>query len=86
MGPVPYLRGAAAPGAAGARARQPVNVYRRDAGSTFEIEQRMTADGLVSCPTTAQRVERVLRPFTPRYKAPGSTRRTTGDPRTQEQP
>jgi predicted nucleic acid-binding Zn ribbon protein len=49
----------------------PVYVYRRQDGSTFEIEQRMTADGLVSCPTTGQRVERVLQPFTPHYKGTG---------------
>jgi predicted nucleic acid-binding Zn ribbon protein len=49
----------------------PVYVYRRDDGSTFEIEQRMTADALLSCPTTGQRVERVLQPFAPRYKGTG---------------
>jgi predicted nucleic acid-binding Zn ribbon protein len=51
--------------------RVPVYVYRRRDGSTFEIEQRMTEDGLVSCPTTGQSVERVLQPFTPRYKGTG---------------
>ena len=49
----------------------PVYVYRRQDGSTFEFEQRITADGLVSCPTTGQKVERVLQPFTPRYKGTG---------------
>ena len=49
----------------------PVYVYRRQDGSTFEIEQRITADGLVSCPTTGQKVERVLQPFTPRYRGTG---------------
>jgi predicted nucleic acid-binding Zn ribbon protein len=49
----------------------PVYVYRRHDGSTFEIEQRITADGLVRCPTTGQEVERVLQPFTPRYKGSG---------------
>jgi len=49
----------------------PVYVYRRQDGSTFEIEQRITADGLVRCPTTGQKVERVLQPFTPRYKGTG---------------
>jgi len=38
----------------------PVYVYRRDDGSIFEIEQRITADALVSCPTSGQKVERVL--------------------------
>ena len=49
----------------------PVYVYRRDDGSTFEIEQRMTADPLLNCPTTGQKVARVLQPFTPRYKGTG---------------
>jgi len=49
----------------------PVYVYRRQDGSTFEIEQRITADGLVRYPTTGQKVERVLQPFTPRYKGTG---------------
>jgi predicted nucleic acid-binding Zn ribbon protein len=48
-----------------------VYVYRRQDGSTFEIEQRMTQDSLVICPTTGQHVERVLQPFTPRYKGTG---------------
>ena len=46
----------------------PVYVYRRQDGSTFELEQRITEDSLVSCPTTGHSVERVLQPFTPRYK------------------
>jgi predicted nucleic acid-binding Zn ribbon protein len=29
------------------------------------------ADPLVACPTTVQSVERVLRPFTPRYRGTG---------------
>ena len=49
----------------------PVYVNRRQDGSTFEIEQPITADGLVSCPTTGQKVERVLQPFTPRYMGTG---------------
>jgi putative FmdB family regulatory protein len=49
----------------------PVYVYRREDGSTFEIQQRMSDDSLVSCPTTGQRVERVLQPFSPRYKGAG---------------
>jgi predicted nucleic acid-binding Zn ribbon protein len=48
-----------------------VYVYRRQDGSTFELEQRMADDALVSCPTTGQRVARVLQPFTPRYKGTG---------------
>jgi predicted nucleic acid-binding Zn ribbon protein len=49
----------------------PVYVYRRDDGSTFEVEQRMTADALLSCPTTGRGVERVLQPFAPRYTGTG---------------
>jgi predicted nucleic acid-binding Zn ribbon protein len=49
----------------------PVYVYRREDGSTFEIAQRITEDSLVICPTTGQKVERVLQPFTPRYKGTG---------------
>jgi putative FmdB family regulatory protein len=56
---------------AGRAAAVPVYVYRRQDGSTFEIQQRMTEDALVSCPTTGQSVERVLQPFTPRYKGTG---------------
>ena len=49
----------------------PVYVYRREDGSTFELEQRMTDDSLARCPTTGQRVERVLQPFSPRYRGAG---------------
>jgi putative FmdB family regulatory protein len=49
----------------------PVYVYRRDDGSTFEIEQRMTADPLLNCPTTGQKVARVLQPFTPALQGHG---------------
>ena len=49
----------------------PVYVYRREDGSTFEIGQRITEESLVRCPTTGQNVERVLQPFTPRYRGTG---------------
>ena len=49
----------------------PVYVYRRWDGSTFETEQRMAEDALLTCPTTGQSVERVLQPFTPRYTGTG---------------
>jgi putative FmdB family regulatory protein len=49
----------------------PVYVYRREDGSTFEIEQRIVEDVLVTCPTTGQKVERVLQPFSPHYKGTG---------------
>lgn len=38
----------------------PTYVYRREDGSTFEIEQRITADPLAVCPDTGQKVERVI--------------------------
>jgi predicted nucleic acid-binding Zn ribbon protein len=49
----------------------PVYVYRRQDGSTFEIEQRITEDSLISCPTTGLEVQRVLQPFTPHYRGAG---------------
>ena len=49
----------------------PVYVYRRSDGSCFQLEQRITVDALVTCPTTGQSVERVMQPFTPRYKGAG---------------
>ena len=49
----------------------PVYVYRRPDGSTFELEQRITAVALASCPTTGQSVERDMQPFSPRYKGTG---------------
>jgi len=72
-----------------ARARQltvPVYVYRREDGSTFELQQRMTDDSLVSCPTTGQKVERVLQPFSPRYKGAGFYTTDHRKPRPKEQP
>lgn len=38
----------------------PTYVYRREDGSTFEVEQRITADPLDVCPETGQKVERVI--------------------------
>jgi predicted nucleic acid-binding Zn ribbon protein len=49
----------------------PIYVYRRSDGSTFEFEHRITADALARCPTTMQSVERVLQPFSARYKGTG---------------
>jgi predicted nucleic acid-binding Zn ribbon protein len=49
----------------------PVYVYRRSDGSTFEFEQRITAEPLTTCPISAQRVERVLQPFSVRYTGTG---------------
>ena len=64
----------------------PVYVYRRQDGSTFEIEQRITEDSLVRCPTTEQKVERVLQPFTPRYRGTGFYSTDHRRPSAKEQP
>lgn len=38
----------------------PTYVYRREDGSTFEIEQSIKDDALTTCPTTGQKVTRVI--------------------------
>ncbi|ARA91757.1 MAG: zinc ribbon domain-containing protein [Bacteroidetes bacterium] len=38
----------------------PTYVYRREDGTKFEIEQRITDAPLETCPTTGQRVTRVI--------------------------
>ena len=38
----------------------PTYVYKREDGSTFEMEQRITEDALEVCPETGQRVQRVI--------------------------
>lgn len=38
----------------------PTYVYKREDGTTFEIEQRITADALDVCPETGQKVKRVI--------------------------
>ena len=38
----------------------PTYVYRREDGSTFEIDQRITEDALTTCPETGQKVERII--------------------------
>ncbi len=38
----------------------PTYVYRREDGSKFEIDQRITADALTTCPETGQKVERII--------------------------
>ena len=68
------------------RLTMPVYVYRRQDGSTFELEQRISEDSLVRCPTTGQRVERVLQPFTPRYKGTGFYSTDHRRPKAKEQP
>lgn len=38
----------------------PTYVYRREDGSTFEVQQRITEDPLETCPDTGQEVERII--------------------------
>ena len=38
----------------------PTYVYRRADGTSFELEQRITAEALCRCPTTNQPVRRVI--------------------------
>ncbi len=38
----------------------PTYTYRREDGSTFEVEQRITEDPLKTCPTTGQPVKRII--------------------------
>jgi putative FmdB family regulatory protein len=38
----------------------PTYTYRRADGTTFDIEQRITEDALDTCPTTGQKVTRVI--------------------------
>ena len=64
----------------------PVYVYRREDGSTFELAQRITEESLVSCPTSGQKVERVLQPFTPRYRGTGFYSTDHRKPKAKEQP
>lgn len=38
----------------------PTYIYRREDGTSFEIQQRITEDPLATCPTTGQPVKRVI--------------------------
>lgn len=38
----------------------PTYTYRREDGSTFEVEQRITEDPLKTCPDTGQSVKRII--------------------------
>ncbi|RMH18198.1 MAG: zinc ribbon domain-containing protein [Gammaproteobacteria bacterium] len=49
----------------------PTYVYRREDGSTFEIVQRITEAPLERCPTTNQRVERVIQKPAVHFKGSG---------------
>ena len=38
----------------------PTYTYKREDGSVFEIDQRITEDALEVCPTTGQKVKRII--------------------------
>lgn len=38
----------------------PTYTYKREDGSVFEFEQRITEDALKTCPTTGQNVKRII--------------------------
>ena len=38
----------------------PTYTYRREDGSAFDIEQRITEEPLKECPTTGQKVKRII--------------------------
>ncbi len=38
----------------------PTYEYKREDGSTFEVMQKMSEDPLTACPTTGQKVKRVI--------------------------
>lgn len=38
----------------------PTYEYKREDGSTFTIQQKMSEDALHACPTTGQKVERII--------------------------
>lgn len=38
----------------------PTYEYKREDGTTFEIVQKMSEDALTTCPTTGQKVKRII--------------------------
>ena len=38
----------------------PTYTYKREDGSIFELEQKISADALKTCPTTGQKVKRII--------------------------
>ncbi len=49
----------------------PVYTYRREDGSTFDIRQKFLDDPLDTCPTTGQKVVRVVQPAGIIFKGSG---------------
>jgi putative FmdB family regulatory protein len=49
----------------------PVYTYRREDGTTFDIRQKFLDDPLDNCPTTGQKVSRVIQPAGIIFKGSG---------------
>ncbi len=49
----------------------PVYTYRREDGTTFDIRQKFLDDPLETCPTTGQKVNRVIQPAGIIFKGSG---------------
>lgn len=49
----------------------PIYTYRREDGTTFDIRQKFLDDALENCPTTGQKVSRVIQPAGIIFKGSG---------------
>ncbi len=49
----------------------PTYVYKREDGTTFETQQRITENALETCPDTGQAVQRVIQPAASHFKGSG---------------
>ena len=49
----------------------PTYTYKREDGTTFEASQSIRDKALTKCPTTGQKVKRVIHPRPVHFKGPG---------------
>jgi putative FmdB family regulatory protein len=49
----------------------PLYEYEREDGTRFELKQKITEDPLTTCPTTGQKVKRILFPVAAHFKGSG---------------
>ena len=49
----------------------PIYEYKREDGTVFEIVQKMSDEPLETCPTTGQKVERLMSSFSAHFKGSG---------------
>lgn len=49
----------------------PIYEYRREDGTVFEIVQKVSEEVLKKCPTTGQKVERIMSTFSAHFKGSG---------------